>query len=187
MKNELKSLLFVFLIILTAVSLFSFHPADPCLGNGFFRVPGQIHNNFGLVGAHVAGFFVFFFGMGAYWLPPIFALMTLWLFQSKSRKVLGLTALGGCLLMIATAGILYLFRDTYLVFGNAVPAGGLLGRGLTVVLLRYANIVGCAIVLAFCATIGFILTTGISLVALVLWVKRNLERLGQTMVEDFKA
>jgi len=65
----------VFLIILTAVSLFSFHAQDPALGHDVAAVPDTIHNQFGLLGAHVAGFFIFLFGIGAFWVPVILALL----------------------------------------------------------------------------------------------------------------
>jgi hypothetical protein len=78
MRKELTSLVLVFLIILTAVSLFSFHAQDPALGHDVFAVPDTIHNQFGLLGAHVAGFFIFLFGVGAFWvrrLPLFFSHM----------------------------------------------------------------------------------------------------------------
>ncbi len=59
MKKELISLLLLFLIILSAVSIFSYHAQDPAIGGDVLAVPDTIHNLFGLVGAHVAGFLFF--------------------------------------------------------------------------------------------------------------------------------
>ncbi|MFU8770102.1 MAG: DNA translocase FtsK 4TM domain-containing protein, partial [Desulfotignum sp.] len=50
MRKELISLLLVFLIVLTGVSLFSYHAQDPSVGHDFLQVPDTIHNQFGLVG-----------------------------------------------------------------------------------------------------------------------------------------
>ncbi len=60
MKKELFGIFLIFLIILTSVSLFSYHAADPCVGNHFFSFPDHVNNLFGLIGAHVAGLFCFF-------------------------------------------------------------------------------------------------------------------------------
>ena len=78
MKKELYGILLFFSIILTAISLFSYDAADPCVGNQFFTVPDQVHNLFGLAGAHVAGFFVYLFGLGALWVPLILCLLSIW-------------------------------------------------------------------------------------------------------------
>ncbi len=61
MKKELYGILLFFLIILTAVSLFSYHAADPCVDNHFYASPDKVNNLFGLVGAHVAGLFVYLY------------------------------------------------------------------------------------------------------------------------------
>ncbi|MCW8801398.1 MAG: DNA translocase FtsK 4TM domain-containing protein, partial [Desulfobacter sp.] len=79
MKKELFGIFLIFLIILTSVSLFSYHAADPCVGNHFFTFPNQVNNQFGLIGAHVAGLFIFLFGIGALWVPLLLCLFGLWL------------------------------------------------------------------------------------------------------------
>jgi S-DNA-T family DNA segregation ATPase FtsK/SpoIIIE len=85
MKKELYGILLFFSIILTAVSLFSYDAADPCLGNHFFIIPDQVHNLFGFVGAHVAGFFVYLFGLGALWVPLILSLLSIWYLKDQSN------------------------------------------------------------------------------------------------------
>ena len=173
MRKELTSLFLVFLIILTAVSLFSFHGQDPALGQDVLAVPDTIHNHFGLLGAHVAGFFIFLFGVGAFWVPVILALFTLWYIKEKSAKIIWLTFAGGMILMVCTGAGFFLFKDAYAVFTTLVPAGGFVGTAVTTFLLAYANIAGCIIILVFFAIIGFMLATGISMVALVRFVKKK--------------
>ncbi|MCG8566377.1 MAG: DNA translocase FtsK 4TM domain-containing protein [Desulfobacterales bacterium] len=185
MKQELKSLLLFFFIILTAVSLYSYHADDPCIGNGVLSLPENTHNMFGLVGAHLAGLFIFVFGMGAYWLPVIMGLLCLWYFKSKPGKIMGLTLLGGLILMVGTGGFFFLFKNAYALNGTLVPAGGLVGEALVGFLLRYVNIVGTITVLCFFLLVGFVLSTGISLVNLLLWIRKNLVQLGETISQDF--
>jgi DNA segregation ATPase FtsK/SpoIIIE, S-DNA-T family len=170
MRKELTSLLLLFLIILSGVSLFSFHAQDPAPGPHFLGVPETIHNQFGLVGAHVAGFFVFLFGMGAFWVPVILSLITLWYIKEKSSRIIWMTLAGGIILMVCTGAGFFLFNDAYAFAGTLVPAGGFLGSAVTGFLLTYANTAGCIIILVFIALIGFILATGISMVALTGWI-----------------
>ncbi len=173
MKKELYGIFLFFFIVLTAVSLFSFHGADPCVGNDFFALPDRVHNLFGLVGAHTAGLFVFLFGIGSLWIPLILSLLGIWYLKEKSAKVIWLTLAGGLVLMISTGSIFFLFRDAYHFSNTVMPAGGVIGTAFTGFLLRYANITGCVIVLSFLVVIGFILATGISVKDLgrVLWAK----------------
>ncbi|MEE4363143.1 MAG: DNA translocase FtsK 4TM domain-containing protein, partial [Desulfotignum sp.] len=186
MRKELTSLVLVFLIILTAVSLFSFHAQDPALGHDVFAVPDTIHNQFGLLGAHVAGFFIFLFGVGAFWVPVILALFTLWYVKEKSAKIIWLTFAGGMILMVCTGAGFFLFKDAYAFSTTLVPAGGFLGTAVTTFLLTYANIAGCIIILVFFSIIGFILATGISMVSLVLFVKKKILDLKTAIIAECK-
>jgi S-DNA-T family DNA segregation ATPase FtsK/SpoIIIE len=166
MRKELTSLLLLFLIIFFAVSLFSFHADDPAVGNDVLTVPGTIHNLFGLAGAHAAGFLVFLFGVGAFWVPVVLSLLTLCYIKEKSFRVMWLTPAGGLILMITTGAGFFLFRDVYSLFGSLVPAGGRVGTTFAGFLLTYVNTTGCVIVLIFFAVIGFVFATGISMVDL---------------------
>jgi S-DNA-T family DNA segregation ATPase FtsK/SpoIIIE len=186
MKKELLSLLLLFLIIFFAVSLFSFHADDPAIGNGILTAPGGIHNLFGLVGAHVAGFLVFLFGVGALWVPVILSLLTLSYIKEKSSRVMWLTPAGGIILMIATGAGFFLFRDEYPLLGTLVPAGGWVGTIFAGFLLTYANTTGCIIVLIFFAVIGVIFATGISMVALGRMIFRKTAALASAVNRDLK-
>ena len=187
MKQELKGLLLFFFIILTGVSLYSYHGADPCLGNQALLIPDTIHNMFGLVGAQTAGFFIHIFGMGAYWVPVILGLLSLWHFQNKTGRIMALTVLGGLILMISTGSFLFLFQDYYSINGSPVSSGGFIGHHLVGFLVRYVNVVGAVIVLCFFLLAGFVLTTGISLVTLISWLRKNLARLGGTIADDLSS
>ena len=186
MKKELTAIFLFFLIVLTAVSLYSYHAADPCVGNNALSLPDNVQNLFGLVGAHVAGFFVYLFGIGALWIPLILSLISVWYLKGKGRKIVWLTLIGGFMLTVSTGSIFFLFKEAYKFHGTTISAGGIAGSFLTSVLLRYANLTGCVIILSFFVLVGFTLTTGISLKDLALFLRAKLLGLGRTMVEDFK-
>jgi len=187
MKKELFGIFFIFLIILTSISLFSYHAADPCVGNHFFTFPDQVNNLFGLIGAHVAGLFIFLFGIGALWVPLILCLFGLWLIRKKSRRVIWLTMAGGLILTITTGSFFFLFNETYAFSDTTISAGGEVGGRLAGVLLKYANITGCVIFLCFFVLLGVMLVTGISLNAMVkvvwAWLVRFLRTITQDMAE----
>ncbi len=186
MKKELTAILFLFLVILTGVSLFSYHASDPCVGNSFFTVPKTIHNSFGLLGAHMAGFFIFLFGLGAFWIPLILGLTGAWFLKGRSGKVIGLTILGGFLLIICTGGLLFLVRTEYMVLGTRISSGGVIGISIAAFLLKYANIAGCVIILVFFILVGFILTTGISLITLVAFFNQKTGEIIKEIQEGFQ-
>ena len=187
MKKELFGIFLLFLIILTSVSIFSYHADDPCLGNHFFTLPDHVNNLFGLVGAHVAGLFILLFGIGALWVPLNLCILGVWLVQKKSRKVIWLTLAGGLILMMATGSIFSLFNDSYAFSDTTISAGGQIGGRLAAVLLKYANITGCAVFLFFFVLVGVMLVTGISLKYLLRvawsWIGRFARTIRRDMAE----
>jgi len=187
MKKELYGLLLFFLIVLASVSLFSYNASDPCVSNHFFNVPDNIHNAFGLLGAHFAGFFIFLFGLGAFWIPLVLGFSSVWLLKGRSLKIILLTHLGGLFLMVCTGGILFIFKDNYPVLGTTISSGGIIGISITSFLLKYANLTGCVIVLSFFMITGFIFATGISVISLGLFVRQKIVALLEIMRADFLA
>ncbi|MCP3941817.1 MAG: DNA translocase FtsK [Desulfobacteraceae bacterium] len=186
MKKELYSISLLFLIILTAVSLFSYDAADPCVGHLFFVIPPKVHNLFGLVGAHVAGFFVYLFGIGALWVPLLLSLTAIWYFKNRPQKTIWLTLTGGVILMITTGSSLLLFKDAYVFSHTMISAGGVIGMGVTLFLLKYTNLIGCVTILFFFILIGFILVTGISLVALAISIQQKTVSFVTVVQDDFR-
>ncbi|CCK79809.1 DNA translocase FtsK [Desulfobacula toluolica] len=185
MKKELYGIFLFFLIVLTAVSLFSYNVSDPCVGNRFFDIPDHIHNAFGLLGAHLAGFFVFLFGLGAFWIPIVLGLVSVWLLKGKPANIIWLTLLGGLFLIVSTGGLLFLFKDNYELLGTHVSSGGVIGITITSFLLKYANIIGSIIILMFLMILGIIFATGISIISLGLFLNQKIIDLLNVMKTDF--
>jgi len=88
--------------------------------------------------------------------------------------------------MVCTGAGFYLFKDAYAFSATLVPAGGFLGTAVTGFLLTYANIAGCIIILVFFSIIGFVLTTGISMVTLVVFVQKKILDLKTAITHECK-
>ncbi|MCK5837981.1 MAG: DNA translocase FtsK, partial [Desulfobacula sp.] len=85
-----------------------------------------------------------------------------------------------------TGGMFFLFKDNYPVLGTHISSGGVVGIAMATVLLKYANIVGCIIILMFFSMIGFILSTGISVITLGLFIHRKTVLFLSVMKTDFQ-
>lgn len=162
MRREITGILLFFLVILTLISLLSYSPADPSINNA--RAAGNIHNFFGLFGAHLAGILIGLFGFGAFWIPILLLLTSIHFFGGHSVKAIILTIIGGVILMITTGSLLALKHNHILIFGSKFSSGGIIGIPLKSFLVKYSNVVGGAIILILLWIIGLILATGFSLI-----------------------
>ncbi len=183
----------MFAMVLTLVSFLSFHPADPSIHHSV-SMQGHIHNKFGLIGAHLAGFFFGLFGLGAFWIPILILIAGGHMVQQRFSRMIGYMAGGGLLLVISTGCLLAVFQEHYLMNGVRYSAGGLLGIALKGVCVRYANPVGSVISMIVLLTIGLILATGLSLSVIarhgLLWIVRGLrlsEHFSRKMIDSMTA
>ena len=185
MKKELIGILFLFSFILLLLSLFSYSATDPsCCNNPFFK-PENIDNLFGLLGAHIAGLFVFLFGLGAFWLPCLLLLCALWYFRGKSNKVIVCTFIGGFFLIIATGGFFSLYKEQYAILGTTFSSGGVVSIAFADFLFKFTNRAGTIIILLFFLVVGFTLTTGVSFFTLLLFFKDRFLKLVKSLKNDF--
>jgi S-DNA-T family DNA segregation ATPase FtsK/SpoIIIE len=162
MRKEITGILLFFLVIFTLISLLSYSPADPSINNA--RAAGQIHNFFGLFGAHLAGILIGLFGLGAFWVPILLLLTSIHFFGNHSRKAIISTLAGGVILMITTGSLLALKHNHIVILGSKFSSGGLIGIPLKSFFVKYSNILGGAVILALLWIIGLILATGFSLI-----------------------
>ncbi|MFH1984930.1 MAG: DNA translocase FtsK 4TM domain-containing protein [Pseudomonadota bacterium] len=165
MRKEIIGLLLFFLVVFSLISLLTYSPADPSIHHAAAR--GAIHNQFGVVGAHVSGFFIGMFGLGAFWIPLLLLLISVQFFGEHSRRDIILTAVGGTVLIVTTGGLFSFAagkESEYLLFGSRFSSGGMVGIPLASFLARYSNPTGTAIILSVAFTVGLILATRFSLV-----------------------
>jgi S-DNA-T family DNA segregation ATPase FtsK/SpoIIIE len=174
MRKEILGVVLAFALIFTAVSLLSYHPSDPSINHA--GASGEVQNLFGPVGAHVGGFLIYLFGVGAFWIPIVLLVTTAYILREYSRGVILLTILGGLLLVVATGALLSGFRAHYLLFGRRFSSGGIVGIPLADMVGKYGGTTGGLIFLLTIWTIAFIMTTRVSLIAVSKWFTRVCSR-----------
>ena len=167
MRKEIIGILLFFLVVFTLVSLLSYSPSDPSLLNAVGG--GKINNLFGVFGSHLAGLLIGVFGLGAFWIPLLLLLTSMHILGGHSRTAILCTIFGGLLLIVTTGSLLALNRPTYVLFGNGFSAGGFIGIPFKTFLVRYSNPIGAVIILGIIWLIGFIMTTGFSLLTFFRW------------------
>jgi S-DNA-T family DNA segregation ATPase FtsK/SpoIIIE len=69
MRKEIIGILLFFLVIFVLGSLLSYSPADTSINNA--KAVSNIHNLFGVFGAHMAGILIGLFGLGSFWIPVL--------------------------------------------------------------------------------------------------------------------
>jgi S-DNA-T family DNA segregation ATPase FtsK/SpoIIIE len=162
MRKEIVGIFLFFLVIFTLISLLSYSPADPSIHNA--KAAREIHNLFGVLGAHVAGALIGIFGLGAFWFPILLLLASIHFFADHPTRVMTSTLIGGIFLIITTGSLLALQQNHYIMFGSRFSAGGLISTPFKSFLVEYSNFTGALIILIVLWIIGFILTTGFSLI-----------------------
>jgi S-DNA-T family DNA segregation ATPase FtsK/SpoIIIE len=162
MRREIYGIILFFLVIFSLISLLSYSPADPSINNA--RAAGQIHNLFGVVGAHVSGLLIGLFGLGAFWIPIILLLVSIHFFGNHPSRAMISTLVGGIILVVVTGSLLSIRHNHFILFGSKFSAGGIVGIPFKAFLVKYTNYAGGVIILVLMWIIGFILTTGFSLV-----------------------
>ena len=163
MRKEIIGIFCFFLVIFTLISLVSFSPDDPSIHNA--KAGGSFHNLFGWLGAHVSGALIGIFGLGAFWIPLLLLLTSIHFFGDHPLQAKISTLIGGILLVVTTGSLLAMQQNTYVMFGSQFSAGGLVGIPFKSFLTKYTNFSGALIILILLWVIGFILSTGFSLIA----------------------
>jgi DNA segregation ATPase FtsK/SpoIIIE, S-DNA-T family len=173
MRKEIAGILIFFIVVLILASLLSFSPADPSIHNA--TAANQIHNLFGFIGAHLAGFLIGLFGIGAFWIPLLLMLGSIHLFRRQIVKNIHIfiTLIGSLILVITSGSLFSINQDYYLLFGNKFSSGGMLGLPLKSLLFKYANPVGGMIILVVLWIIGLIMATGLSLLSFLKFFLRT--------------
>jgi len=162
MRKEIIGILLFFVVVFTLISLVSYSPKDPSIFN--VGAKGEIHNMFGMLGAHLSGLLVRSFGLGVFWIPLLFLLLSIHFFSGQQGKAVVLTIIGGILLIITTGSLFALKQNYYLLFGNKFSAGGIVGTWFKSYVIQYSNSTGGIIIFILLWIIGLIMATGLSLV-----------------------
>ncbi len=149
------------------MALFSFDPADPGWSQTGYQTP--IRNLGGAVGAYLSDLLLNLFGVIAYSLPFVIAIIGWLLFQKYHRLIqldyltLGLKFIGFIMLYIGITSIASMNFDDIFYFS----AGGILGDVLSHGVLPYFSFVGSTLLFLMLIATGFVLLTGLSLLQLI--------------------
>ncbi|MEE8541459.1 MAG: DNA translocase FtsK [Desulfobacterales bacterium] len=181
MRKEIFGILLFFLVVFTLISLLSYSPGDPSIHNAG---PGaKIHNLFGFFGAHAAGFLIGLFGLGAFWIPVIFLIASIQFFSNRASKTILTVAAGGFLLIITTGSLFAIEQNSYVLFGERFSSGGMIGIPFKTFLVKYSGNTGGTLILVLLWIIGFIITTGFSLI----WFGKRCWTGGEAVTNQLKS
>jgi S-DNA-T family DNA segregation ATPase FtsK/SpoIIIE len=160
---EAGLLVFCVFAMFIMLALFSFDPADPGWSQTGYQ--SSVRNLGGAVGAYLSDLLLNLFGLVAYSLPFVIAIIGWLLFQKYHQLIrldyltLGLKFIGFILFYIGITSIASMNFDDVFYFS----AGGILGDVLSNSFLPYLSFIGSTLLfVTFCAS-GFVLLTGISL------------------------
>ncbi len=148
-RRDISFILYLLLALFLGIALLSYDAGDPAF---FQQVKGYVVTNWeGFLGAHMAAFFFYFFGYGAYVLPLWFLYRASSCLKAADRPhkkaYLGILALfSGCLGLMS----LHLAQDGTLPVG----IGGYIGDQLTWQLTDWVDIVGTTLLLSGMMVIG---------------------------------
>ena len=154
--------------------LFTYHKADPGWSHSLRAT--TIHNAGGMVGAYVADFMLFVFGLSAYWWA-VFCAAMVWLgfrrietVREIDRRSYAVAAIGFVIVLMASSGIEALRMHTLKATLPLMP-GGVLGTVVGEALSKALGFTGGTLILLLLFIAGLGLFTGVSWLTVI-------ERLG---------
>jgi S-DNA-T family DNA segregation ATPase FtsK/SpoIIIE len=176
--REAKWLVLVALALYLLLVFSTFHRADP--GWSHSATDATVRNAGGLVGALVADFLLYLFGVSAYWWIGLCLYLVIWSYRGIDgrrlidRRPLAIAAAGFVLLLFASAALEAL-RFHSLGFELPFAPGGLVGAAGAKVLAAGLGYTGATLALITLAAVGFSLFTGISWLAVSEAIGHGLE------------
>ncbi|PKG84692.1 cell division protein FtsK [Colwellia sp. 75C3] len=159
---EAGLLFFTVFAMFMMLALFSFDPADPGWAQTGYQ--SQVRNLGGAVGAYLSDLFLNLFGLIAYSLPFVIAIVGWLLFQRFHELMkldyltLGLKLIGFFMFYLGVTSLASMNFDDIFYFS----AGGILGDVLSKTLLPYFSFVGSTLLFLLFTCAGFVLLTGFS-------------------------
>jgi len=159
---EAGLLFFTVFAMFMMLALFSFDPADPGWAQTGYQT--EVRNLGGAVGAYLSDLFLNLFGLIAYSLPFVIAIVGWLLFQRFHELMkldyltLGLKLIGFFMFYLGVSSLASMNFDDVFYFS----AGGILGDVLSNTLLPYFSFIGSTLVFLLFTCAGFVLLTGFS-------------------------
>ncbi|MHB1803833.1 MAG: DNA translocase FtsK [Acidithiobacillus ferrooxidans] len=160
-RREALLLILIGVTAFVAISLLSFHPADPSWFNS--GKGGPTHNWGGKTGAYIADFLVQVFGVVAWFLPValgawVWQLWRRWFHQHPGRRV---APLGAAAMMLGLSSFLALTWPTGWWPIAGAGAGGILGLEAGALARPFIGVGGSALLFLGLFGLGVFLLTGL--------------------------
>ena len=168
--HEILGVFFLALGLFFGISLLSYDPADPALN--VTSTVSQINNLAGVVGAYTADILFTIFGISAYFMCAILFLISVLQFIGKTIRLNWKEAVAYVISVVAVASIIHLKFDTVHIHGQPIGAGGLFGGLFGKVLKEWVGVAGSYIITLTIATLSLLYATHVSVVSMVLLIKR---------------
>src|SRR3954467_7876657 len=177
--REAKWLVLVALAVYLLLVFSTFHRADP--GWSHSATDASVRNAGGLVGALVADFLLYLFGVSAYWWIALCLYLVVWGYRGlEGRRLVDhrplAIAFAGFMLLLVSSAALEALRFHSLGAELPFVPGGLAGTAGGRVLAAGLGFTGATLLLLTLAAVGFSLFTGLSWLALSKRVGHALER-----------
>lgn len=171
-KTDIIAVAYLALGVFVALSLVSYSPYDPSF-NSLGRTL-DAKNFCGVVGSFLSDLFFQFFGIPAWLVVAGFLRMAYRTFQGETVKLKNTRTLWSVLLAVTVCTLLALYWPNAKIFHNQIHLGGLMGLGVSQILLKGFNFVGVQVLLwAFFA------------ILFVFYSEKNLQELGDIVIGFF--
>jgi DNA segregation ATPase FtsK/SpoIIIE, S-DNA-T family len=167
--NELIGFLLCVSALLLFLALVSYSPLDPSLNSASVLTGARAARNWiGIFGAIVSDLCLQFFGIGAFLIAGMIAVLGMRWFRSRKIQSPLAKTLGAAWLVIFIPAMLALLPGD-LRWMNVIPLEGLLGRVVGDFLIHYFNLAGAYIVCATVLAVALYLSTAFSFSSLQVW------------------
>ncbi|MEE2757378.1 MAG: DNA translocase FtsK 4TM domain-containing protein [Myxococcota bacterium] len=164
LKNEMLGIAIAVACLAVFLALISFYPED-VTKTGSAATTGRTHNLIGPVGASIANIILAIFGLAGFLLPITFVLPGLCFLTGRKLRIRLTDALAYPALILCCAMAAHLWLETRTVLGH-LP-GGWIGAHGAEILRSFFGTTGAYLLIYSVLALTFVMSTGISLVAIV--------------------
>ncbi len=172
--NEMVGLLLSALGLLLFLSLVSYSATDPC-----FSVSGdgaEVKNYIGIIGAFLSDALLQIVGLSAFVIPLyLFAYAAFLVFGGEARHP-HLKKVGGIMLFVSASAFFGLQGEVIVLFGEALPSGGMLGSSIAYLLLTGFSATGAYIITLTASVLALMLLTPFSPLKALAWLRTAFDR-----------
>ncbi len=172
--NEMVGLLLFAVGLLLLLSLVSYSALDPCFSVS--GASGGTRNYIGTIGAYLSDALLYLFGLSSYFIP--FFLFGYGVFIARGGEAVHpyLKKVGGIVLFVSASALFGLQGNSVQLFAEDIPQGGMLGRGISSLLLKGFSSTGAYIITITAVVIALMLLTPFSLLKLAAFLRELYQR-----------